>query len=58
MQFRKDGKTMLVVSHSPGTLKALCNKAIWLEHGRLIGAGPVANVVDKYAGADTQVARR
>ena len=42
MQFRHAGKTILCVSHSTATLKDLCNRAIWLDHGRMIDDGPLA----------------
>jgi ABC-type polysaccharide/polyol phosphate transport system ATPase subunit len=48
MQFRHAGKTILCVSHSTATLKDLCNRAIWLDHGRLVDDGPLSPVVDAY----------
>jgi len=51
MQFRHAGKTILCVSHSTATLKDLCNRAIWLDHGRMIDDGPLARVVDAYKSA-------
>ena len=48
MQFRHAGKTMLCVSHSTETVMSLCDRAIWLDHGRLIESGPIAGVVDAY----------
>jgi ABC-type polysaccharide/polyol phosphate transport system ATPase subunit len=57
MEFRRAGKTILCVSHSLGTLETLCNQAIWLDHGRLITAGPVKQVIQAYsAGVDVPVA--
>jgi len=32
-QFRDQGTTLLFVSHSPGAVKTLCDRAILLEHG-------------------------
>jgi ABC-type polysaccharide/polyol phosphate transport system ATPase subunit len=48
-EFRESGSTILVVSHSPASIKALCNRALWLEHGALRLLGPVDTVVDRYA---------
>jgi ABC-2 type transport system ATP-binding protein len=46
LEFRKSGKTMLVVSHAAATLHQLCERAIWLDHGQLMmdgtGAGSAA----------------
>jgi ABC-type polysaccharide/polyol phosphate transport system ATPase subunit len=48
MQFRRDGKTILCVSHSLQTLQDLCTRAIWLDHGRLVETGPVKQVIAAY----------
>ena len=40
--------TVLFVSHSIEQVRSLCNKAIWLEKGKLIMQGPVDEVCDKY----------
>jgi ABC-type polysaccharide/polyol phosphate transport system ATPase subunit len=51
MQFRRGGKTILCVSHSAATLQDLCNRAIWLDHGRMMDDGPLVRVVDAYKSA-------
>src|SRR5271157_1767269 len=51
MQFRRAGKTILCVSHSSTTLKDLCTRAIWLDHGRMMDDGPLARVSDAYQSA-------
>ncbi len=43
-----DGKTVILVSHSMSTVKALCTKAILLEHGRIVAVGAVDEVVAEY----------
>ena len=40
--------TVLFVSHSAEQVRKLCNKAIWLEKGKLIMQGDVNEVCDKY----------
>lgn len=45
---KKDGTTILFVSHSPEQVKRFCNKAIWLDGGRLIKQGPVSKICDLY----------
>ena len=42
------GITVLFVSHSIGQVKSLCNKAIWLEKGKLIMQGDVEEVCEAY----------
>ena len=47
-QFRDEGTTLLFVSHSPGTIKSLCNRAILFDQGILIRDGEPDNVLDYY----------
>lgn len=42
------GATVLFVSHSPQQVKRLCNKAIWLEKGKIIKQGPADEICDMY----------
>ena len=51
MNFRRAGKTILCVSHSNVTLMDLCDRAIWLDHGRMLDDGPIARVVAAYKNA-------
>jgi ABC-2 type transport system ATP-binding protein len=46
--FRRAGKTVVVVSHAMGTMRTLCDHVAWLEHGALVEAGPATQVVDGY----------
>ena len=48
LQFRREKKTILCVSHSLQTLQELCSRAIWLDHGRLVETGPVDEVIAAY----------
>ncbi len=56
MQFRNAGKTILCVSHASGTLKDICTRGIWLDHGRLVDDGPVDRVLSAYRHAMSQSA--
>ncbi|MEQ1624045.1 MAG: ABC transporter ATP-binding protein [Sediminibacterium sp.] len=42
------GKTVIFVSHHMQALRNLCNKAIWLEKGRLVEEGAADTVINKY----------
>ncbi len=42
------GVTVLFVSHSVEQIKAICDKAILLEHGEIIASGDVLDVVSVY----------
>lgn len=43
-----DGTTLLYVSHSPGAIRKMCNKVLWLEDGRIRMCGEVNEVLDAY----------
>ena len=50
--FQRAGKTLIIVSHGLDALAQLCQRALWLEGGRVRAVGPVAAVVDRYAPAE------
>jgi ABC-type polysaccharide/polyol phosphate transport system ATPase subunit len=45
---RARGRTVVVVSHSMGMVRSLCDDAAWLDHGRLQMVGTAEDVVDAY----------
>lgn len=47
-QFKKEGKTILFVSHSVGDILKNCSRTIILENGKKIYDGDVKTGVDKY----------
>jgi ABC-2 type transport system ATP-binding protein len=49
-QFRREGRTIVVVSHSLPAVQQLCKEVIWLEKGRLKQRGPAADVIAAYTG--------
>jgi ABC-2 type transport system ATP-binding protein len=49
--FRKAGKTVVIVSHAMGSLRTMCDQAVWLEHGKVVQAGPATDLVDSYVDA-------
>jgi lipopolysaccharide transport system ATP-binding protein len=44
-----EGRTVMFVSHNMAAIRSLCQTAISLEQGRLVGHGPVADVVEQYS---------
>lgn len=44
----KGGTTVLYVSHSLESIKELCNKVIWLNHGKIVMKGNTKEVCDAY----------
>ncbi len=46
--FKKQGKTIVVVSHSLPTVRALCDEVALLEHGVLRDLGAPGHIIDHY----------
>jgi ABC-2 type transport system ATP-binding protein len=42
------GHSMLLVSHEPRTIATFCERALLLERGRIVAAGPADTVADAY----------
>jgi ABC-type multidrug transport system ATPase subunit len=42
------GKTVLLVSHSAVQVERFCKRGIYLRDGRLIGDGPVSEILTRY----------
>ncbi|MDO4242240.1 MAG: ABC transporter ATP-binding protein [Actinomyces sp.] len=50
-EFRRDGRTVVVVSHSLPQLRSMADQAAYLDHGVLQEVGPARTVLEKYADA-------
>ena len=48
LEMIKGGTTVLYVSHSLESIKDLCDKVIWIEHGKLIKRGNAKEICDEY----------
>jgi ABC-type polysaccharide/polyol phosphate transport system ATPase subunit len=46
--FQRDGKTIVLASHSTELIAMLCDQALWIERGRVVQQGPAAEVVAAY----------
>lgn len=47
-QLRSDGATVLMVSHSPKAILESCDRAIWLDQGKLMADGEPKAILDRY----------
>lgn len=47
-RFREEGTSIMLVSHSPGDVKALCDRVILLDKGRVLKDGAPDEVIDYY----------
>jgi lipopolysaccharide transport system ATP-binding protein len=45
---KKDGRTVLFVSHNMGAVQRLCSKCILLDGGKITAQGPTSKVVSNY----------
>lgn len=45
---RESGKTLLFVSHNSASVLRLCDRALWLNHGRLVMTGSAQKIIDAY----------
>ncbi len=48
MDFKKRGKSIVLVSHSPGDIEQLCDRAMFLKDGRIDAIGNPHEVLDSY----------
>lgn len=48
MEMIKGGTTVLYVSHSLESIVDLCDRVVWLEHGKVIKTGITKKIVDEY----------
>ena len=48
LELREEAGTVFLVSHSLGVVRLTCNRAIWLEKGRIVMDGEANEVVDAY----------
>src|SRR5438552_5109802 len=47
-EFKRAGKTIVLVSHDLGAVGRLCERALWLEHGAAKAQGATRDVITKY----------
>jgi lipopolysaccharide transport system ATP-binding protein len=48
--FREQGATILFVSHNMALIESMCQRAAWLDHGKVKAIGSTKSVVDRYLG--------
>jgi len=49
-RFRREGRTIVFVSHGLGQVEQLCEQVAWIDHGELKMVGPAADVISAYRG--------
>jgi ABC-type polysaccharide/polyol phosphate transport system ATPase subunit len=53
-EFRATGGTLAFVSHNLAIVRSMSERAIWLDHGRVVEDGPTSEVLAMYARASEQ----
>ena len=51
MAMKAEGRTLMFVSHAAQSVRDLCERAIWLDHGQVRMDGPVEAVLTEYQAA-------
>lgn len=46
--FRRAGKTVVIVSHAADAMRTMCDKVAWLQDGRVVSEGRPEEIVDHY----------
>ncbi len=47
-EFKRRGKTILLVTHSLGLVERFCDEAVWLDHGQKLAEGDPKRVIGAY----------
>jgi ABC-2 type transport system ATP-binding protein/lipopolysaccharide transport system ATP-binding protein len=47
-EFRQQGTTILLVTHSSTLVERICDRAAWLDHGQLCGVGLPTYIIHQY----------
>lgn len=53
-EYRRQHKVIIVVSHNLGQIARLCDRALWLENGRMVMLGTGTAVVNAYTKATSE----
>lgn len=48
LELIRGGTTVLYVSHSLESIKELCSRVVWLEHGQIVKIGETKKICDEY----------
>lgn len=48
LSMKREGRTLLFVSHDPDLVRLLCDRCIWLHHGEVRSDGSTGRVLEEY----------
>lgn len=55
--FRREGRTIVFVSHGLGQVEQLCENVAWIDRGQIKEIGPAGEVISSYQGQSHQAVR-
>ncbi len=47
-QFKRDGVTIILVSHNPSDIKAICDRVIWIDEHKIVADGETDKILELY----------
>jgi ABC-type polysaccharide/polyol phosphate transport system ATPase subunit len=50
-EYRANGGTLVFVSHNLGLIRSMTEGVVWLDHGKVVSAGPTGEILAEYAKA-------
>jgi ABC-type polysaccharide/polyol phosphate transport system ATPase subunit len=50
-ELKRKGRVLICASHVMATLRELCSRAIWLDHGQILREGPADELLTDYEAA-------
>ena len=50
LRFVDQSSILVFVSHQPELIRSLCNRVIWIDHGRIVMDGPTETILKSYLG--------
>ena len=55
--YSRKGGTIIFVSHNAAVVEAMCDRALWLDHGKMVEIGKPAEIIRKYEAHSLKVSR-
>lgn len=50
-EFRDEGRTIVLVTHDLASVRDMCDRGLWLDHGEIRGEGNPSDLVERYHAA-------
>lgn len=57
-EYKKNGGSIIFVSHNTMAVEAVCDRVMWLDHGRVMDIGDPRKVIQKYEENSLEISRQ